>query len=203
MYSVEWQETETPLNVLIPQRRSAGPDYAKLVEVLTTLRQYLDSESGETVLTSEEAARIRACGFAARAGLWRCPLLPDHLVCFRPGLFLLSDRYGPETRGNRWHPKRAAVLPVVTPPDPVWSHEKGILDLLEMQPNHRLTRRQLQQRVSRRFPTWYLDRMLEHLVALDIITVDSGSIYPYSHAEFDARQRQAHEPRRLVPVYAK
>ena len=109
MYSAGWQwdRAEIPLDMLNPPRPSSGPDYARLIEVLMSLRQSLDAESGETTLTSEEAASIRACGFSARAGRWRCPLLPDDLVWHLPVLRMLSDLYGPETRGGQWHPRRA------------------------------------------------------------------------------------------------
>jgi len=53
------------------------------------------------VLTREEAVQIRACGLAARAGRWRCPLLPDCLVRHLSLLWMLSDQYGPETRGQQ------------------------------------------------------------------------------------------------------
>jgi hypothetical protein len=54
---------------------SSGPDYFILVDVLVNLRQPLD-QAGETILTPDEAAQIRACGVEARAGQWRCPRLP-------------------------------------------------------------------------------------------------------------------------------
>jgi hypothetical protein len=167
-----------------------------LIEVLKRLRHDLDPESGETILTTEEAARIRACGFAARAGLWRCPLLPDNLIWWIPVLRLLSDLYGPETR-NRWHPKRAAIR-TIKPLDPITDHEQSILDLLGRAAGHHLTRRQLQQRVSRRFPTRYLDRMLHHLGALDRIVHEGDWLYPCSRSDFDAMQRHARDPRRKL-----
>jgi hypothetical protein len=67
------------------------PNYQALVDVLTRLYQIPDG-LGETVLNTEEAAAIRKCGFVARAGTrWRCPVLPDHLVCWNPLLWHLSD----------------------------------------------------------------------------------------------------------------
>src|SRR2546428_8251400 len=88
---------QTPLNLLLsPRKAGRGPDYPALIPILQNLRQPLDLESGETILTSSEAAKIRACGIEARAGLWRCPLLPDDLVWFLPVLWMLSDRIGPD-----------------------------------------------------------------------------------------------------------
>jgi hypothetical protein len=102
--------------LLHPAEAVPGPDYQTLIPILQNLRQPLNPESGETILTSAEAAQIRACGFQARAGPWRCPLLPDNLVWFLPVLWMLSDRIGPELRiGTRWNPRRAAVRPVRSP----------------------------------------------------------------------------------------
>ena len=67
------------------------PDYVALIDALTGLCQIPDG-LGETILRPEEAAAIRRCGFAARAGVpWRCPLLPDELVNWNPLLRHLSD----------------------------------------------------------------------------------------------------------------
>jgi len=64
-----------------------GPDFSTLVDVLIDLRQIPDA-AGETVLDSREAARIRSCGFVARKGLWRCPLIPPEFLL--PGLWHLA-----------------------------------------------------------------------------------------------------------------
>ena len=74
--------TPQPMNAARKQTRKpafSGPDFAALIEVLMTLR-YRPDHLGETKLNSREAARIRACGFEARAGWkrpWCCPLLPS------------------------------------------------------------------------------------------------------------------------------
>ena len=61
----------TPLNLLNPTNPTnapLGPDFSALIPILQNLRRPLDPESGKTVFTSSEAAKIRACGIEARAG---------------------------------------------------------------------------------------------------------------------------------------
>jgi hypothetical protein len=70
---------EIPPYMLNPPAVISGPDYPALVDILLNLCQPLDS-AGETILTSDEAAKIRACGVEARAGKWYCPLLPRSVV---------------------------------------------------------------------------------------------------------------------------
>lgn len=165
MQSVGWQggRAEIPLDTLIPPCASSGPDYARLIEVLLTLRQPLDPESGETILTREEAARIRTCRVAARAGRWRCPLLPDHRVRFLPALCGLSDAIGPEFRqGTRWHRRRAPVLPIIWPPEPLSTFDRRFLTRLARGP---IPRRRLQQSLGRDFTVGMFHHILNRLVA--------------------------------------
>ena len=75
---------------------------------------------------------------------------------------------------------------------------REIIDLLSNATDQRLTRRQVQQRVSRRIPTWYLDRMLGHLLALDRITVEGEWIY--DRVELDRRRQARDLHRKLVSV---
>jgi len=51
------------------------PNFRRLVEALCQLRQTPDS-TGWTRITSEEADRIKQCGFDARPGSWRTPTIP-------------------------------------------------------------------------------------------------------------------------------
>src|SRR5262245_61622626 len=96
-----------------PAKASPGPDYPTLVDVLADLRQIPDW-AGETVLDSNEAARIRACGLTARKGLWRCPLLPAEFLGRYPPLWHLSDDIDPGMRPVVWHPKRARFRQIST-----------------------------------------------------------------------------------------
>jgi hypothetical protein len=182
-------------------RKSQGP--AALIEVLRTRGLRPDGMGEVFNLSREDARAIRACGYTARGGcygrVWRCPPLPADLV---GGTFLwyLSDaivrRYGYGL--GDWHPKRAVFRPVA-PPDPLSKPEKRIIGLLHRAPLQGRTRRQLQQRLSRNIPTWYLDRLLANLTALGRITTDAGGIYPYSRTELEAIRRRERE-RRLTPI---
>jgi hypothetical protein len=180
MQSVGWQGAksgaEIPLDTLTLPRASSGPDFARLIEVLMSLRQYLDPESGETVLTTEEAAGIRACGFVARAGRWRCPLLPDDLVWHLPVLSALSDAIGPELRGSRWHPKRAAIRPMIPPTDPLSKFERRLIRRLQDAPGQRLDRGALKRTYWRRGAA-FVDFTIDSLIAGDYIT-EHGHFLP-------------------------
>jgi hypothetical protein len=176
-----------------------GPDFSSLVDVLLDLHQIPDW-AGETVLDSVEAARIRSCGFAARKGLWRCPLVPPEFLL--PGLWHLAADIDPSTRPVVWHPKRAKTQQI-SAIDSLSNRERQLVRLIRNAPAGRLTRRQLQQRVSRRIWTRLLDHMLHRLRAQDYITITpEGWIYPFGRAEFDALERQASEPRHPKPLYA-
>lgn len=193
------QSTTAPLSSDWTNKKG-GP--TALIEIFLTRGRHPDGLGELFNLTRGEARAIRACGYTARAGrygrVWRCPALPDELV---RGTFLwyLSDAivlpygHGP----GQWHPKRAAYRPVA-PPDPLSKPEKRIVSLLHRAPNQCRTRRQLQQRLSRRIPTRYLDHMLDCLTALQRITADEGWIYPYSRAELEAIRRREREHRRRL-----
>jgi hypothetical protein len=204
MRSVGWQGArpgeEIPLDSLIPPRASSGPDYARLIEILMSLRQSLDLESGETILTTDEATRIRDCGLAARAGRWRGPLLPDDLVWFLPVLHALSDAIGPELgRGSRWHPRRAAVLPIIPSLDPLSKFDRRLIRQLQNAPGQSLPRSALKRTYWRR-RAWLVDHTIDRLLAADHFTEHDGLFYPFSRAGFKAWREAQARPRRLVPV---
>jgi hypothetical protein len=132
-----------------------APDYAALVDVLTQLYQIPDG-LGETILRSGEAAAIRRCGFAARAGSpWRCPPLPDALVSWNPLLRHLSDAIDPLSRPGAWKPRRAACR-LVSQCMPLARIERRTLDHLSKEPYH-MTKRQLQQKMWR-YPAQFFNR---------------------------------------------
>ena len=93
----------------------------------------------------------RRTGWSARAGLWRCPAIPWEFVALYPPLRHLSDDLDPACRSMPWHPKRA-VFHRLGPADPLSTLGHQLLGLLRSAPDGGLTRRQLQQRVSRPFP---------------------------------------------------
>ena len=182
-----------------PPKASPGPNYSALVDVLLELHQVPDG-AGETILDSREAARIRSCGFAARKGLWRCPPIPPEFLV--PVLGHLASDIDPATRPVVWHPKRAACRQI-SRIDPLSNREHQLIRLIRSAPDGRLTRRQLQQRVSRRISTRLLDHMLLRLRAQDYISVTSeGWIYPFGRAEFESFEQQAREPHRPTRLYA-
>ena len=129
--------------------------------------------------------QIRACGLAARAGRWRCPLLPDCLVRHLSLLWMLSDQYGPETRGHRWHPKRAAVLPVIPPIDPLSRFDRRVIRRLQSAPGQRRNRQPLKHTYWRRGAA-AVDFTIDRLIAGDYITESGGWLYPFSKAHFKA-----------------
>ena len=196
MHSVEWQGTETPLIVLIPQRRSAGPDYRTLIDVLLNLRQPLDL-AAETILTSDEAAQIRACGVEARKGKWYCPALPRSFVGSYWRLRFLCDDIEPEMRLFPWREKRAAIRFVAI--DPLGKFDLRLIRLLQKAPGQCLSRGAL-KRTLWRSGARFVDYTIDRLLAEGHITEHAGSIYPFSKAEFNARMEAQKRPRRLVPV---
>jgi hypothetical protein len=194
--------------------RLAMPDYSRrchqrgpeaLIEAFLAYGLVPDDRGEIRHLSPSHAALIRSCGYPARAGqTWRCPLLPDELVRGYPFFEHLTNAERWSRRWGRgpfdWHLKRAA-LRAIAPLDPISGHEQSILKLLAKQPGQRPTRRQIQQRVSRRFPTRYLDCMLGRLLALDRITVEGDGIYPFGRAELEARHRRGRDlNRKLVSV---
>jgi hypothetical protein len=132
-------------------------------------------------LSHPVAQAIRACGYKARAGrygrVWRCPELPDELVRWTEFAHL-SDAL-PRAYGNRsgeWRPKRAEFHPVF-PKDPLSKQQYRLIRMIRNASGRRLTRRQLQTRVSRWASARYLDRMLKILHTLGAVTVRVGWIY--------------------------
>jgi hypothetical protein len=189
---------QTPLHLLGPPKLQIGPDYAGLIEILLNHRPIPDP-LGELRPSPKEAAKIRRCGFHARARrLFLIPRLPEELVWFTE-LSHLSDRIDPFWYPAGWKRERAAAIPLVSI-DPLSRRERQILGLLRNAPDNRRTRTQLLQSTSRWASADRLDRMLGHLAALDRITMDDdGWIYPYSPRELEAIRRRARE-RRLKPI---
>ncbi len=165
-------------NVQLPCA-NVGP--ALLIEVF---RKYgvIPDGLGELHNLSRPLARaIRSCGYKARAGcygrVWYCPQLSDELVRWTE-FDHLSDGL-PRSYGHRpgdWHPKRAEFRPVF-PKDPLSKHQHRLIRMVCNAAARKLTRRQLQARVSRWANAWYLDHMLKSLVSLGCIRVQDGWIH--------------------------
>ena len=148
MWPVTFRESGKA-NSPAPPKPPPGPDYSALVDALLDLGKIPDW-AGETILDSREAARIRSCGFTARKGLWRCPAIPPEFLL--PGLWHLASDLDHLTRPIVWHAKRAEFRQI-SPIDPLSKREHQLIRLIRKAPDGRLTRRQLQQRVSRRIWT--------------------------------------------------
>ena len=155
-----------------------GP--AALIEVFRTRGVYPDCLGELHNLSHAEAGAIRACGYKARAGrygrVWRCPVLPDELVRWTEFDYLsdaLPRAYG--YRWGEWHPKRAEYHEIL-PKDPLSKHQHRLIRMIRNADQRRLTRRQLQTRVSRWASARYLDHMLQTLLKLGRITVQDGWI---------------------------
>jgi hypothetical protein len=194
-----------PLAALVPDsiKKRQGPE--ALIEAFRERCRPPDGLGEIHNLTRAEARALRACGYNARSGcygrVWRCPTLPDHLV-FGTEFDHLSDAYSRAygSRPGEWHPKRAQFRPFY-PMDPLSKHQHQLLGMIRNADSRRLTRRQLQTRVSRWANARYLDHMLNGLTALNCVTNDDeGWIYPYSRAEFESIERRASESR-LAPTY--
>jgi hypothetical protein len=182
--------------VEIPQHPTSGPDHPALVDVLLNLGQPLD-RAGETVLTSEEAAKIRACGIEARAGEWYCPALPHSVVGTLWALRYLSAEIDPAMRPVPWREKRAAICHVSV--DPLSRFDRRVIRRLPKARGQRLDRRALKRTYWRR-GAWFVDRTIDRLIAGDHITDQDGFLYPYSRAAFHALLEAQKRPRRPVPV---
>lgn len=166
----------------IPQRRvrpaPATPNYEALIEVLTNLYQIPDG-LGETVLTPEEAAAIRGCGFAARAGTtWRCPALPHELVDWNPVLAHLSNAIDPLNRPAGWKRKRAAEAPYRTVGYAITKYEIKLYKTLQKAPGCCLKKRGLQHR-NWRMNARFFNHVLGSLIQRRSFSVVDGWIYPY------------------------
>ncbi|MGH9345484.1 MAG: hypothetical protein ACRD19_17190, partial [Terriglobia bacterium] len=163
-------QSAAPVPVGVPRQLSPPatppatlpPNYPALVEILTRLYQIPDG-LGETVLRAEEAAAIRRCGFAARAGItWRCPPLPDALVSWNPLLRHLSDTVDPLNRPARWNPKRAPSR-LIREFHPISKIERKILAKLSKEPYY-MSKRQLQQKMWR-YPAKFFNRTISRMIA--------------------------------------
>jgi hypothetical protein len=169
------------------------PDYESLVEILTRLWQVPDG-LGETMLRTEEAADIRACGFAARAGrVWRCPPLPDALVCWNPLLRHLSDAIDPYARPEGWKAKRAPSR-LVSYFHPIAHAEMKIIGHLDKFP-HGTTKRVIQQKLWR-YPARFFNRTLSRLIRDGRITFYDGLLLPYRREYFDILLNNYEEQKR-------
>jgi len=150
-----------------------GPDYAGLVDILIDLQP--PDNAGEIVINADEARRIRRAGWTARAGVWRCPTIPPEFLGLYPPLWHLRDDIDPASRPIHWHPKRAAFIRPEISPAYLSKRERQLLRLLAR--NGRLSRTQLQQRVSYLIPTSILDFLLNRLLAQQLIAItDDGWI---------------------------
>jgi hypothetical protein len=147
---------------------SSGPDYFILVDVLVNLRQPLD-QAGETILTPDEAAQIRACGVEARAGQWRCPRLPKSVVGTLWALSHLAEDDEPATRPVPWREKRAAIRHVSI--DPLGKADRQFLGRLRLRP---LAKRWLQQTISRDCPARMFNHMRKQFARQDYLVLHKG-----------------------------
>jgi hypothetical protein len=156
-------------------------NYAALAEVLTNLCQIPDG-LGETILSYEEAAAVRACGFGARARcIWRCPPLPDALVSFNPLLQHLSDAIDPLSRTATWN-KRRAPSRIASEYSPLARIESKILDHLCREPYY-MSKRRLQQ-LMWRYPAKFFNQTLSRMLARGQITLHNGYLFPFNRATF-------------------
>ena len=172
------------------------PNFAALIEVLITLRCLPDG-LGETKLDKREAAKIRACGFEARASskwMWRCPPLPDELVWWNPFLRHLSDAIDPRSRPGPWHPRRAAPRRIAQE-YPLRKLEIRIIDMLNRPPYYSLSKRQLQQKLWR-IPARFFNHLLGRMIAENRITFDNGLLYPFGRETFDWAYRDSRSVQR-------
>jgi hypothetical protein len=169
------------------------------VDVLTRLWQIPDG-LGETILRPEEAAAIRACGFGARAGcMWRCPPLPDALVCWNPLLRHLSAAIDPLSRPGAWKPKRAPSR-LVSQFHPLSKVERKVVDHLS-KPPYGITKRCLQQKMWR-YPARFFNQTLGRMIGDGRISHYQGLLYPYRREllamllnESEQQQRAPKQPR--------
>jgi hypothetical protein len=173
------------------------PDFPRLVETLSALGTIPDG-LGETQLSYDEAAKIRACGVHARAGsVWRCPPLPDELVRSNSLLHHLSDAVDPLWRSEGWKTKRAPVRHK-SQTNPLRRTEAKFLTTLEKAPGQRLRKRQLQQKLWR-LGARFFNFTLNRLIAEDRIMEHGGYLHPWGRHQFESVQQEARE-RRLRPI---
>jgi hypothetical protein len=178
-------------------RQTEHPDYLRLIDVLWNLSQPLDM-AGETILTSDEAAKIRACGIEARKGRWYCPALPRSVVGSIWKLCHLADDIDPYDRPVPWREKRAAIRSIA-PIDPLGKLDRRVLRLLHSAPGKRLSRGSIKRTLWRSGPR-SVDFTIERLLASDHITEYVGMLYTLSKARLRAQTEAQSRPRRLVPI---
>ena len=163
--------------------RRSGPDFEVLVDILWNLRQPLD-QAGETILTSEEATAIRACGIEARKGRWCCPPLPSSIVGPNWKLSHLADDIEPAMRPVPWREKRAAIRSIASI-DPLTKSERRLIRLLQKATGNCLDRRTL-KRALWRHGARYVDFTIDRLLTTDYITEYAGLLYPLSRDSLQA-----------------
>jgi hypothetical protein len=155
-----FRDSACPVAPLLP-RPAPGPDYDELASFLNNFLSPPDN-FGEISINADEALQLRRLGWSARAGTWRAPLIPWQFIAPYRSLWILDDAIDPASRSVPWHPKRA-VFHRLGPVDPLSTLDHRLLGLLRSVPDGGLTRRQLQQRVSRRISTRLLDYRLSQL----------------------------------------
>ena len=177
--------------VSVSIKKRQGPE--ALIEAFRSFVRPPDGLGEIHNLSRAEARALRACGYKARAGcygrVWRCPTLPDQLVGGTE-FFHLSDAL-PHAYGHKpgeWHPKRAEFRPMF-PKDPLSKHQHRLMRMIRNAEQRRLTRRQLQTRVSRWARARYLDHMLNGLRATGVVTVRDGWIYALQRSSGQAVAR--------------
>jgi hypothetical protein len=170
-------------------------NYEALAELFFTGVCTVPDGMGELIPCAQEAAAIRRCGFDARPGrLFRCPALPDELVGGSPLLGHLSDALDSASRFAPWHSKRAGALGTAHL-DPLSRTDRLFLAALERAPDQRLGKTDLQRKLWR-IPASMFHTILDRLAAEDRITIEGDWLYLLSHAEFEAKQREARERER-------
>src|SRR5258705_12861566 len=104
-------------------RATTASDYPGLVKLLPLLR-ILPDALGETMLTTEEAARIRSLGFAAETGRWKVPPLPPELVRGNQLLENFSDGWNrlQDDPRRASHAQQSASQPI--PKNPATASER-------------------------------------------------------------------------------
>jgi hypothetical protein len=176
-----------PSNPRAGRGRAVSPNYPALINVIASLRS-LPDHLGETRIDRKESARIRACGFTARAGLWRCPALPDEQIWWGT-LWHLSDKihhqYGNTRQGKDgyWHRNRSRPVSIA-PIDPLSKFDRRFLNLLQRRGPMR--RREMQRRLWR-IPASIFNPVLSRLIAEGYIEPADEWVYfpscsPTAHA---------------------
>jgi hypothetical protein len=156
-----FRDSAVPTQILVAKPDPGTPDYDGLASFLNDFLSPPDA-FGEISINADEAQQLRRLGWSARAGAWRAPLIPWEFIAPYRSLWILDDAIDPASRSVPWRPKRA-VFHRLEPVDPLSTLDHRLLGLLRSAPHGRLTRRHLQQRVSRDIPTRLLDYRLSQL----------------------------------------